>query len=275
MLLAAFVAVALIAQPAGAITNGVEDTENRYPFVGLTVLRVGDDVGVQCSGVLIAPTVFVTAGHCTYNAIHRWHATNVWITFEQDVAEPPLTSGPLVIDVTQGGPLGEHLFWYPGYQPPPAAYGGTPKHDVGVIVLPHTAPAGGPFPELVTVGALAELEDPQHQVFTSVGYGCESGWPAPSVPRPWEQNVCDNDRTIGTHAFNALTPTWLKLSENYPSTGSSGAGAHDSGAPVFDAGGVLVGSLYDGGDAAGVAQVNMMRFDEPTNHAFITSFVGT
>jgi V8-like Glu-specific endopeptidase len=77
MLVIAALAMALSALPAVAITNGVPDTDERYPFVGLTVLQVGDEIGVQCSGTLIAPTVFVTAGHCTYNAIHRWQATNV------------------------------------------------------------------------------------------------------------------------------------------------------------------------------------------------------
>jgi len=51
--------------PAAAVTgNFVEDFE--HPFVGLVVFY--DENGVfshRCSGALLTPTVFLTAGHCT------------------------------------------------------------------------------------------------------------------------------------------------------------------------------------------------------------------
>ena len=48
-----------------AITNGRPD-EGRHPYVGLMVAL--DSAGIplwRCSGSLISPTVFLTAGHCT------------------------------------------------------------------------------------------------------------------------------------------------------------------------------------------------------------------
>jgi hypothetical protein len=49
---------------ASAITHGQLDG-NRHPYVGLLTLDVGGEVVGFCSGALIAPTVVLTAGHCT------------------------------------------------------------------------------------------------------------------------------------------------------------------------------------------------------------------
>lgn len=271
------VAMFPIGVPASAITNGEPDTGNAYRVVGLIVLEIDGEVGPQCSGVLVAPRVFVTAAHCTYNAVNYWHATHVWINLEPTFDETAPFDGPLV-DVTGNEGLGGHLFWHPDYVPPSAAYGGSPKHDVGVILLPEPVDVIGGVAQLPDVGRLDQMRRAgtlKGQTFTSAGYGCELGWPAGSAPQPWRIVACDMDRTIGTHTFDALTPTWLKVSENYPSTGSSGGAPGDSGAPVFwgDTR-ELAGSMFDGGDVAGTAQVNVMRFDERSNHDFITSFFG-
>ncbi len=68
LLLGVVAAIALIlgsAAPASAITgNFVEDDE--HPFVGLVVFYDADgEFTSRCSGSLITPTVFLTAGHCT------------------------------------------------------------------------------------------------------------------------------------------------------------------------------------------------------------------
>ena len=76
-LIAALVSVlALAVAPAGAVTNDwVEDFE--HPFVGLAVFYDGDGEFLwRCSGSLLSPTVFLTAGHCT----------------DQDAEESPVTA---------------------------------------------------------------------------------------------------------------------------------------------------------------------------------------
>ena len=54
-----------LALPASAITNGGPDGDD-HPYVGL---MVADDVDGnplwRCSGTLISPTLYLTAGHCT------------------------------------------------------------------------------------------------------------------------------------------------------------------------------------------------------------------
>ena len=68
LLLAAVVwllAMLLAMGPAAAITNGQPDA-GRHPYVGLMVAHDADGVPLwRCSGSLLSPTVFLTAGHCT------------------------------------------------------------------------------------------------------------------------------------------------------------------------------------------------------------------
>jgi len=49
---------------AAAITHGQLDGHN-HPYVGMLIFDVGGEPALLCSGALIAPTVVLTAGHCT------------------------------------------------------------------------------------------------------------------------------------------------------------------------------------------------------------------
>src|SRR4030095_7555290 len=72
-------ALPVLAATAFAITgtNWVEDFD--HPFVGLIVFFDEDGVFTgRCSGSLISPTVFVTAGHCVEGA------TTARVYFQQD-----------------------------------------------------------------------------------------------------------------------------------------------------------------------------------------------
>ena len=61
----AFLTIGVVAGPAGAVTGGEPDG-NRHPNVGaLLVGTSGVDMFQVCSGSLIAPGEFLTAGHCT------------------------------------------------------------------------------------------------------------------------------------------------------------------------------------------------------------------
>ena len=72
-----FVVVLLLALavPAGAITDGQPDG-NGHPFVGLMVAKDANGSPLwRCSGTLISPTVFLTAGHCVESPAVR---ATVW-----------------------------------------------------------------------------------------------------------------------------------------------------------------------------------------------------
>ena len=67
-LLAAIAAVAVlgvVGNPIRAITNGELDGD-RHPYVGSMVAQTATGQPLwRCSGTLLSPTLFLTAGHCT------------------------------------------------------------------------------------------------------------------------------------------------------------------------------------------------------------------
>jgi len=73
------------AAPAGAIVGGQRDTV--HTNVGLVRFTTADG-RFRCSGTLIAPTVVLTAGHCTEGP-----ATDVYVSFDTDLALDPLAPG--------------------------------------------------------------------------------------------------------------------------------------------------------------------------------------
>ena len=65
LLAALAIAVAIGVGPASAITDGVPDG-NGHPYVGLMVAQDSHGNPLwRCSGTLLSPTVYLTAGHCT------------------------------------------------------------------------------------------------------------------------------------------------------------------------------------------------------------------
>lgn len=59
--LVAALAIALVAAASAAAVTGSAPDGDAHPYVGALVV----DGAVTCSGVLVAPAVFATAGHCT------------------------------------------------------------------------------------------------------------------------------------------------------------------------------------------------------------------
>ncbi len=173
VLLAALALALALALPAGAITDGVPDGDG-HPYVGLMVAQ--DAKGQpqwRCSGTLIAPRLFLTAGHCT-----EAPAAHVEIWFEP---------GP--IELAPGYPAAgdDRCAGITGY-PCTGDVGGTPYthplydpnafwlHDLGVVVLDEPV-------EMSTYGALPRLNQlddlkPRRSTrFTAVGYGLQKAFP--------------------------------------------------------------------------------------------------
>src|SRR3990172_4254763 len=105
---------------AYAITDGQPDG-NGHPYVGLMVAQDASGTPLwRCSGTLLSPTLFLTAGHCT-----EAPAAHVEIWFAADV-ESGIPSNGYPFD----GDVGGTPYTHPSYNPN-AFY----LFDLGVVVL--------------------------------------------------------------------------------------------------------------------------------------------
>src|SRR6185436_11616994 len=75
--LAVIVAVLVFCAPALAVTGGSLDG-SAHPAVGILLADQGNGPQPACSGSLISPTVFLTAGHCTAGLA----SNRVWVSFD-------------------------------------------------------------------------------------------------------------------------------------------------------------------------------------------------
>lgn len=154
-------ALALASTGAHAITDGGELDGNGHPYVGLMVAQTATGEPLwRCSGTLIAPRVFLTAGHCT-----EAPAAHVEIWFDADVESGRPDNGyPFVGDA--GGTPHTH----PSYNPNAFFL-----FDLGVVVLdqPVKMKKYGALPAPDVLDKLATARGTQDVTFTAVGYGLQ------------------------------------------------------------------------------------------------------
>jgi len=241
--------------PVAAITGGELDGEG-HPAVGLMIADIDGEPQWRCSGTLIAPTVFLTAGHCVGDGAT---AARVW--FASDMAD--------VLDYPYGG--AEAIEGTP-VPHPDYNWGDSDPHDVGVVILndPVTAfePALLPDPDLPDL--LAELkkdgileggygnDEKEDVYFRSVGYGLVLlSWPPP------ELYGVDKIRQVAESEYVSLTKKHLHLSQKAVFD-ESGSCFGDSGGPVFwvdSEGNEVIVAVTSSGDAQCVATGLNYRVD--------------
>jgi len=178
VLMAALIGTLAIAvAPGGAITGDwVED--NEHPFVGLVVFYDEDGEFLwRCTGSLLTPTVFLTAGHCADTVSG---AVTARVYFQQDagVNYDPVTQ----VDPVSGypeycadGTLGEtcatsdelYNIGFTGSLTLPNT------HDVGLVILdqPIELSEYGVLAEAGSLDQLATQRGLQDLTFTVSGYG--------------------------------------------------------------------------------------------------------
>jgi hypothetical protein len=160
----ALIALLAAALPAAAITDGELDGEG-HPYVGIMVAKDASGAPMwRCSGTLISPTVFLTAGHCTEDP-----AASVEIWFDADVQSGIPGNGYPYTGEVSGTP-----YTHPSYNPN-AFY----LYDLGVVVLdePVVMSAYGALPVLNQLDALKVQRGQQDVTFTAVGYGLQKSFP--------------------------------------------------------------------------------------------------
>jgi len=212
------------ALPAAAITGGELDGD-AHPNVGMLITEEiidGEIVRWRCSGTLIAPRVFLTAGHCTYGQ----YAARVW--FENDMADVP--DYPLGGQVAiEGTPIAHPLYEWPAGD----------HHDVGVVILdePVNDIPLATLPEPNLLGQLKKdrvLDGGYEEgaYFTSVGYGVVLyDWPPPELSSGKDAGV-DKIRMMSESQYVALTQVHLHLSQRAVFD-EDGSCFGDSGGPIF------------------------------------------
>jgi secreted trypsin-like serine protease len=228
VLLLATMALAILAASgvAGAIINGEPDG-NRHPYVGalVTELEVAEgefELLPVCSGTLISPTVFLTAGHCTEFLIEEGLPTYVSFDTTFVPGESELVSGTPYLhpDYCVGcGPPG--VEWLPGY-------------DVGVVVLDEPV-------EMETYGSLpsTNLVDTlqKRSPLTVVGYGASDfatgGGPQQPVYLDIRQRATVEYLGTKGMANQVGEDVFMKTTGHGMGRGGEGTCYGDSGGPLF------------------------------------------
>jgi hypothetical protein len=242
--------------PAAAITWGEPDTE--HTNVG-AMMRDHPDYGLwqTCSGTLIHPRVFLTAGHCTEG--FEDGSTTLWVNFHQNAMNEKT-----LLDV-------EQVITHPDYNWGPTSN----PHDVGVLILekpvkkrikPANLPEEGLLDQLLAEGKLRQGSDGAK--FTLVGYGGTLDCPPPDI-------YYEDQRQFAVSEYQALLDAWLRMSQNQ-ATGDGGTCYGDSGGPAFwtepDGTEILVG-ITSWGDAQCVASGFNYRVDIPETLSFIDDVI--
>lgn len=213
---AALLLIGLGSAPAQAITDGVPDG-NAHPNVGLMVAQTADGTPLwRCSGTLISPTIYLTAGHCTFGAEH----VEIW--FQSDL-EP----NPAALGYPNTGQVGGTPYTHPQYDD--AAFY---LYDLGIVVLdePVTVAQYGQLPALNQLDTYAKSAK-KDAWFTAVGYGLQKSFPDAAA---WK------DQALRTRMVS--TPKLISINTGYTGDGSlilsnnahtGGTCSGDSGGPNF------------------------------------------
>jgi hypothetical protein len=219
------------ASPAGAITGNYQK-DFVHPYVGLVVFydSQGNFSG-RCSGSLLTPRLFLTAGHCTAGV------NSARVYFEQDAGvrlDPATGVDPITGYPETGGVTSHQVFNY-GFD----EFVGFPDtHDTGVVVLDQ--PIGQTkyaslvtrFAKLAVAGSLDKLATRRGQqdvTFTVSGYGLSLVNPTKFLS--FRERLMATEKLIGLNS--ALTDGFnIKTSAN-PGNDRGGTCSGDSGGPLL------------------------------------------
>ena len=258
------VGVVITAQPAGAITDGQRDEVH----TNVGVVRFTTEEGrFRCSGMLISPTVVLTAGHCTGDT-GETPATNVFVSFNTDLPLDPLAPG-----ITPAESAARAANYITGTAHPDPGWTGklsvSKQHDQGVVVL--DAPAASKWPgiapaQLLPVGTLDGNQGAlKNETFTLVGYGVEIGAKKATVVVP--------ERRFTTSFLKNVQDEVVTFQINDRDSKAGGGSCFgDSGGPVF-LGEFVVGDSSFVNSLTCNATSGYQRVDTAYSRAFLEQFI--
>ncbi len=208
-----------------AITgNYVKDFE--HPFVGLAVFYdANGEFSHRCSGSLLSPTVFLTAGHCVEGVASArvYFQQGAGAHYDATLQYDPVTGYPDDC-LTQPCETSHTLFNY-GY---PAGFPNT--KDIGLLIM--DAPVTvGEYGALAAPGSLDSLgtrRGHQDLTFTVSGYGLS--YTNPAITLSFRERLMVTSKLV--NLTSALTGGFNLQTSNNPGIGG-GTCFGDSGGPVF------------------------------------------
>ncbi len=239
---AALLIAAVAVSPAAAITRGGVLDGNDHPQVGLlTIHAEGGEYLWRCSGTLISPTVFITAGHCTEPDDSQGFGLPayglIFFSDELIVPDPDFTlTGPTArsCDGIEGYPCGDAnetavsgtLYVHPDYDP-----GAFFTHDLGVVILDEPYDPPGPFASLPELNELDDLQPGPDTWFTAVGFGLQRAHGPGAAWRDVANRVRMQANPWLLQIDTAFTGDYSILLSNNAKSGGTCFG--DSGGPNF------------------------------------------
>ena len=254
------------AAPVAAITDGTLDGGG-HPYVGLLLAQDSNGQPLwRCSGTLMSPRIFLTAGHCT-----EAPAAHVELFFAAGpIARAPgyPAAGANVCAGITGypctGDVGGTPYTHPQFDPN-AFF----RYDLGVVVLdePHPMASYGALPALDVMDAFKTRRGTQDVGFTSVGYGLQASFPDAAS---WK-TVAVRERMVAHPRLLQInvpgfTGDFSILLSNNANTGGTCFG--DSGGPNFIGTSNVVGGVTSfgiNGNCAGTGGVYRVdRLDDLT-----------
>jgi hypothetical protein len=259
--------------PVAAITNGKPDGDD-HPYVGLLVFDSAPDTpGWRCSGALIAPTVVLTAGHCTDGAV----AARIWMYEDVTYDNVPFPLYPY------GGPgsgaVEGTAHTNPNYRVgnPYGGGNGLPAfsfRDVGVVVLDEPIVMDH-YAKLPDAGLIDTLKSRTKVDFVGYGVSVQQMTEPGQSPRarwggPRVRMYAPSELVSGTFIHS---PEYMRLAMN-PGGGSGGTCFGDSGGPDLLGGTrtvLAVNSYVTNANCSGVGYG--ARVDVPVVLNWIKSFV--
>jgi len=242
---------------ANAIVFGWLDGED-HPYVGMMVADVDGVPAWRCTGTLIAPDVFLTAGHCVHGAT----AARVW--FDTDLTDNP--EYPYGGDTSIEGTPIPHPDFSGALVLPNTS-------DVGVVILSEPVEGLG-FGELPPLGLADELNTApgSEAMLNIVGYGRQEVKP---------ESIAERIRYQATPMLvelnGGVSGGWnIHLSSNPGKGGGTGGSCYgDSGGPALAEVGsnvvVGVGSFAFNDNCRGVGYY--YRVDTEYAQDFINQFL--
>ncbi|HEY4227798.1 MAG TPA: trypsin-like serine protease [Candidatus Limnocylindrales bacterium] len=224
--------------PVAAITkNYTPDFD--HPFVGLIAFYDADGVFQhRCTGELLAPTVVLTAGHCTDNGTGGVNATaRIWFqqgagaNYDPVTQHDPVTGYP---DECAAGTLGSlcaesHVMYNYGFD----NFAGFPNtHDTGLVILdqPITGLGYASLAGAGTLDPLARAKGTQDKDFGVSGYGISFAAHKGNVVTSFRVRLEAIEKLVNTTSpYNA----GFNIQLNGNGNGRGGTCSGDSGGPVF------------------------------------------